>query len=96
MSKKAFDKIMGGLNDAITFSESQRDGYGVHVLDPLDIKAIRAKTGLSQAKFASAFALEKRAVEDWEQGRRAPHGAARVLLKVIDREPQAVMRALAA
>jgi putative transcriptional regulator len=51
---------------------------------------------MSQDRFARAFGLPKRTVQDWEQGRRQPEGAARVLLKVIEREPDAVRRALAA
>ena len=51
---------------------------------------------MSQDRFAHAFGLPKRTVQDWEQGRRQPEGAARVLLKVIKREPDAVRRALAA
>ena len=51
---------------------------------------------MSQDRFAHAFGLPKRTVQDWEQGRRQPEGAARVLLKVIKREPDAVRRSLAA
>ena len=98
MAKAAFDKIMAGVNDAIAYVDGTADkaGYGVHTLSSPDVKAIRAKTGLSQAKFAHTYAIQKRALEDWEQGRRIPSGPAAVLLTVIDREPQAVLRALGA
>lgn len=49
---------------------------------------------LSRQKFADRFGLDARAVQDWEQGRRVPNRAARVLLTVIDRDPEAVVRAL--
>lgn len=49
---------------------------------------------LSRQKFADRFGLDARAVQDWEQGRRVPDRAARVLLTVIDRDPEAVVRAL--
>jgi putative transcriptional regulator len=61
---------------------------------PLNVRAIRNKTGLSQERFAATFSLSLASLRNWEQGRRHPEGAARVLLTVIDREPQAVMRAL--
>ena len=49
---------------------------------------------LSRQKFADRFGLDARAVQDWEQGRRVPDRAARVLLTVIDRDPEAVVRVL--
>ena len=58
------------------------------------IVAIRKRMKLSRRKFADLFGLDTRAVQDWEQGRRVPDRAARVLLTVIDRDPEAVVRAL--
>ena len=59
------------------------------------IVALRKRLKLSRQKFADRFGLDARAIQDWEQGRRVPDRAARVLLTVIDREPDAVTRALA-
>lgn len=61
---------------------------------PADVKAIREKTGLSQAAFAAAFCLNRRTLQDWEQGKAAPDVAVRAYLTVIDRNPKAVRRAL--
>ena len=58
------------------------------------ILAVRQRMKLSRRGFADRFGLDARAVQDWEQGRRVPDLAARVLLTVIDREPEAVVRAL--
>ena len=58
------------------------------------IVALRKRMKLSRQKFADRFGLDARAVQDWEQGRRIPDRAARVLLTVIDRDPEAVVRAL--
>ena len=58
------------------------------------IIALRKRMRLSRQSFADRFGLDARAVQDWEQGRRVPGRAARVLLTVIDREPEAVVRAL--
>ncbi len=58
------------------------------------IVALRKRLGLSRHKFADRFGLDVRAVQEWEQGRRVPDRAARVLLTVIDREPEAVVKAL--
>ncbi len=54
----------------------------------------RKRLRLSRQKFADRFGLDVRALQEWEQGRRVPDRAARVLLTVIDRDPEAVVRAL--
>ena len=51
---------------------------------------------MSQDRFAKTFALNLATLRDWEQERRMPHGPARTLLQIIDREPEAVRRALRA
>ena len=60
----------------------------------VDVRAIREKMKLSQSEFAARFGFTASAVRQWEQGRRYPHGPARVLLTIIAREPNAVRRAL--
>ena len=59
------------------------------------IRALRQGMKLSREKFARRFGLDMRALQDWEQGRRVPDRVARVLLTVINHEPEAVVRALA-
>lgn len=68
----------------------------VRALRPLDVATIRAKTGLSQDRFAKALHISAHTLRTWEQGWRVPEGPARALLMAIDRDPQAVMRALRA
>lgn len=58
------------------------------------IVALRKRLKLSRQKFADRFGLDVRAVQDWEQGRRVPDRAARVLLTVIDHDPDVVVQAL--
>ena len=58
------------------------------------ILALRKRMKLSRQKFADRFGLDARAIQDWEQGRRVPDRAARVLLTVIERNPKAVEKAL--
>ena len=61
---------------------------------PIDVKAIRKGLRLTQQQFAQEFGLELRTVQDWEQGRVLPTGAARTLLRIIERDPDAVRQAL--
>jgi putative transcriptional regulator len=51
----------------------------------------RLKSGLSQAEFAAALGVSKRTLEQWEQGRRDPSGAARQLLKIAERHPEVLV-----
>jgi len=64
--------------------------YG-RVINVPDVASIRTKTGLSQARFAVLLGVSVRTLQDWEQGRRAPSGAARTLLMVADRNPHALL-----
>jgi putative transcriptional regulator len=66
----------------------------VHVPADVDVQMIRRKLHLSQSEFASRFGISPGTLRDWEQHRKRPEGPARVLLMVIDREPEAVRRAL--
>lgn len=68
-------------------------GAVVHM--PPDVRAIRTRLKLTQPAFAKRFGLPVGTVRDWEQGRAVPDQAARVLLRVIEREPEAVHRAVA-
>jgi putative transcriptional regulator len=70
-------------------SQSPRTGTAA-----IDVRAIRALTGLSQAKFAELLAIEVSTLRNWEQGRRDPTGPARALLRAIRNDPVAVIRAL--
>jgi putative transcriptional regulator len=60
----------------------------------LDVRALRRKLKLSQAQFAARFHLPLGTIRDWEQGAHRPDKAAQVLLTVIAREPEAVVRAV--
>lgn len=56
------------------------------------VAQIREKTGLSQARFAELLGVSVRTLQDWEQGRRAPSGAARTLLLIAEKDPKALLR----
>ncbi|QDK32696.1 helix-turn-helix domain-containing protein [Sphingomonas sp. IC081] len=90
MSKFAFKKIAAGLEDAIAYAGG--DTSRARVAGGPDVKAIRAKTKLSQTKFAETFDIPVSTIRDWEQDRRAPEGPARTLLSLIEADPPAVMQ----
>ena len=67
-----------------------------HKFTPPDVKAIRERFELSQSQMAAFLNVSAKTLQNWEQGRRGPTGAAQTLLRVMEREPKAVMRALRA
>jgi putative transcriptional regulator len=80
---------------AIARGEVNPDSYRLHVPAEIDVRAMRHKLGLTQEEFAIRYGLTLARVRDWEQNRSSPDGAVRAYLKVIEREPKAVERALA-
>ncbi len=81
---------------AIARGEADPNTYKVHVPARVNIKAMRARLRMTQAEFARRYNLNIARIRDWEQGRSQPDGAVRAYLRVIEREPQAVERALSA
>lgn len=91
-------KILEGLTEALAHTRGEiADAavYRVEIPDAIDVKAVRAKLGLTQAEFAMQFGFKLETVRNWEQAKRAPEASARALLKIIEKEPLAVQRALA-
>lgn len=68
-----------------------KQGQTGRVVTVPSVAAIRERTGLSQAKFAALLGVSVRTLQEWEQGRRAPSGAARTLLMVAANNPQALL-----
>jgi putative transcriptional regulator len=94
---KAGESMIRGAMDALAFVQGKKDhGCVVHIPDEINVRRIRKKASMSQSEFADYFGVNKRTVQEWEQGRRVPTGAARAFLTVIDKEPEAVRRALMA
>jgi putative transcriptional regulator len=81
---------------AIARGEAHPESYRLHVPAEIDVRAMRKKLGMTQKTFAVRYGLTLARVQDWEQGRSVPDGAVRAYLKVIEREPEAVERALTA
>ena len=60
-----------------------------------EVVEARQSTGMSQAEFASALHISKRTLQEWEQGRRSPSGAAQALVRIAKRHPDVLREALA-
>ena len=97
MSKQAFEGIMQGLEEALAYTRGDKPAVArvVNVaVKPADIKTARKRTGMSRETFARAFGPSPATLRKWENGERQPTGAARVLLPIISREPEAALRAI--
>lgn len=88
---KAFTEISAGLKDAIAHSKGESTGAIEHKPEKINVKAIREKTGMTQQHFCATFGISLGTLRHWEQGLRLPKGPARVLLKVVEHNPQAVI-----
>jgi putative transcriptional regulator len=79
-----------GLEILQGLREIKRGDHGRITTVP-SVTSIREKTGLSQARFAQLLGVSVRTLQDWEQGRRAPSGAAKTLLMIAQKNPRALL-----
>ncbi len=89
-----FEDMMTGLDEVDAFLAGQRAGYKVSVPAEVDVKVIRKRLNMTQARFSDTFGFSLDAVKHWEGGRRTPESSARAFLTVIARNPGAVIEAL--
>jgi putative transcriptional regulator len=96
MTMTKFGKeLVQSAHEALAIAKGEMAPARAIVPPSVDVAAIRKKQGLSQARFAARYGLSAATVRDWEQRRRNPDQIARTLLTVIDRNPEAVEKALA-
>jgi putative transcriptional regulator len=96
MAKKltAGQRMIASAKQALAFAQGENNACVVHIPREIDTARIRKKIKMSQSQFAAYFGVSVRTVQEWEQGRVVPSGAARAFLIVIAREPDAVRRAI--
>ena len=92
---KAFESIRQGLGEAIAHAKGKRTGAREYRPQNVDVAVVRERLGMTQLQFAARFGVSVATLRHWERGDRQPQGPALVLLNLIDRDPKAVMRALA-
>jgi putative transcriptional regulator len=95
MKKKDFDNLVGSIRQAGKIRRGDMKASRVTEIAPMKVKAIRQKLGKSQAEFAQMIGVSIATLQNWEQGRRRPHGPARALLKIASENPEAVEAVLA-
>ena len=96
MKKELFAELVESIEEAGQIRKGLVKPSRVFRYRPVDIKRIRNRLHVSQSQFSLMIGVSKATLQNWEQGRRQPEGAAKALLRVVDKQPQAVLEALQA
>ncbi|MCC6780154.1 MAG: helix-turn-helix domain-containing protein [Hyphomicrobiales bacterium] len=96
MKKSRFDQLVASLGEVRTHVRTGRFGGRISkiAIAPDDIRAVRERSGMTQQQFAATFGIGLGTLQKWEQGERRPSGAAKSLLKVMQVDLPAVVKAL--
>jgi putative transcriptional regulator len=96
VDKKLFGELVESMKQMNEIVQGKRAASRRFLVDATSVKKLRSKLGLSQPKFAALLRVDVGTLRNWEQGRREPTGPAKALLTAISRDPEHVLKALAA
>jgi putative transcriptional regulator len=94
MDKTLFESLKQSLKEAAAIRRDELAPGRVTEVGAPDAKSVRAKVGLSQNEFAQLIGVKVATLRNWEQHRRQPTGPAAALLTIVEKEPEAALRAL--
>lgn len=94
MKDEDFKKLTESVRQAGKIKRGAMKASRMAVIEPQDVRSIRARLGKSQNEFAMMIGVSVATLQNWEQGRRKPEGPAQALLKIAARNPKAVTEAL--
>ncbi|RKZ49333.1 MAG: transcriptional regulator [Gammaproteobacteria bacterium] len=94
MKDEMFNELLESVKEMDQISKGKKGASRQFIFKGPEVKDIREKTGLSQTHFARLIGVSKRTLENWEQGRRHPTGPARALLKIVESDPEGMVKAL--
>ena len=94
MNDKDFQKLIESVKQMGSIMRGESIPHRRTVLSTVDVKGLRERLGLTQNQFSGMIGVSIKTLQNWEQGRRKPEGPAKALLRVVEKEPQAVMNAL--
>jgi putative transcriptional regulator len=95
MKRQLFDELAASVREGGAILRGARKPSRSFTVEAEGIRALRERFGLSQPKFAALMGVSVATLRNWEQGRRRPEGSARVLLRIVESNPQAVLAAAA-
>lgn len=90
MKEEMFEELLASVREGGAILRGERSPSRTFTFETPDVRSIRRKFDLSQKSFAKLLGISVGTLRNWEQGRRAPRGSARVLLKVAARHPAEV------
>jgi putative transcriptional regulator len=94
MDNEQFNELLNSVQEAGKIMRGEMKASRVYQVDDPDVKTIRENIGFSQSKFAALIGVSIRTLQNWEQGHRHPTGPAKVLLKLVQADPESVFRNL--
>ena len=94
MKTELFNELLASVEEAGKIMQGEQKASREFSFAEPDVKAIREKIGLSQSKFAGLIGVSVRTLQNWEQGHRHPTGPAKVLLKLVQSNPESVFKEL--
>jgi putative transcriptional regulator len=86
-----FGQLVASLTEGGAVLRGEQPGSRRFVIDGPDVKSIRTRYNMPQARFAALMGISVATLRNWEQGRRTPDGPARILLLVAERHPEAIL-----
>ena len=94
MNNELFSELLSSIEEAGEITRGEKSASREFNFDEPDVKAIRKQVGFSQSKFSSLMGVSVRTLQNWEQGHRQPTGPAKVLLKLVQSNPESVFKEL--
>jgi len=94
MSSRLFKELSESIREAGRIRKGKAKPSRVFTYHAIDIRKLRESVDVSQSQFARMIGVSKGTLQNWEQGRRQPRGPAKALLRVFEKDPKAVVRAL--
>lgn len=90
MSDELFAELLESVREGGAILRGEKEPSRIFIIESPDVRGIREHYALSQTEFAALLGISVKTLRNWEQGRRTPQGAARVLLQVAAKHPEAV------
>jgi len=91
MKEELFKELVESVREGGAILRGEKQPTREFVMAPMDVKRIRAQFGLSQREFAGLLGISVDTLQNWEQGRRQPRGAARMLLLIAQKHPESLL-----
>lgn len=92
MKEKDFDTLLEAVQEMKAHRAGKKTGARLHVPKTINVRKIRSELGMTQREFCVTFAIAERTLKSWESGARTPEGPARILLRMIGKDANAVLQ----